>query len=169
MPLQQRQWQWHVMKIQMICSDKLQENVWKYKSVILICGFQIFFITKPVTIHLFIFVEKYRKKTLCLTRKYKPVCRKIIFGFGKKENCDLFIKKNCYLLSDPVVELQQLYEMYCTNENIRDNRKMKYFLSRVYMLHVSMWNSWKLIRSSCTWSKSRRLSHYINHWGWAVW
>ena len=125
--------------------------------------------TKPVTIHLFIFVEKYRKKTLCLTRKYKPVCRKIIFGFGKKENCDLFIKKNCYLLSDPVVELQQLYEMYCANENIRDNKKMKYFLSRVYMLHVSMRNSWKLIRSSCTWSKSRRLSHCINHWGWAVW
>ena len=38
------------------------------------------------------------------------------------------IQKNCYLSSDPVAELQQLYEMYCANENIRDNKKMKYFL-----------------------------------------
>ena len=35
--------------------------------------------------------------------------------------------KNCYLLSDLLVELQQLYEVYCSNENIRDNKNMKYF------------------------------------------
>ena len=38
------------------------------------------------------------------------------------------IQKSCYLSSDPVAELQQLYKMYCANENIRDNKKMKYFL-----------------------------------------
>ena len=38
------------------------------------------------------------------------------------------IQKNYYLASDQVVQLKQLYEMYCTNENIRDNKKMKYFI-----------------------------------------
>ena len=36
----------------------------------------------------------------------------------------------CYLLSDQLVELQWLYEMYCANENIRDSKKMKYFLHK---------------------------------------
>ena len=34
------------------------------------------FITKPVTIDLFIFIEKYQKKALCLTRKYQTSLQK---------------------------------------------------------------------------------------------
>ena len=45
----------------MIRRYKLQQNVGNYKSVILICGLQMFFITKPVTIDFFISREKYRE------------------------------------------------------------------------------------------------------------
>ena len=53
-------------------------NCSKRLNVILICGLQMFFITKPVTTNLSTFIEKYRQKTLCL------VCRKIILGSDKK-------------------------------------------------------------------------------------
>ena len=48
----------------------------KYKSVIPICGLQMFFFTKPVIIDLFMFIEKYRKKTIYLTRKYQASLQK---------------------------------------------------------------------------------------------
>ena len=47
------------------------------------------FIIKPITIDLFIFVEKYRKNTLYITSKYQASRRKRILGFDKKENCDI--------------------------------------------------------------------------------
>ena len=37
----------------------------------------------------------------------------------------ILVQKNCYLLSDLVEELQQLYEMYCTTKSIRDNKNKK--------------------------------------------
>ena len=40
------------------------------------------------------------------------------------------MQKICYLLYDLVDELQRLYELYCANENITDNKKMKYFLQK---------------------------------------
>ena len=86
----------------------------------------MFFITKPATIDLFIFIEKYRKKTLCLTKKYQASLQENEFLVLMKRKT--VIQKKIYLLSDLVVELQQLYEMYCANENVRDNKKMKYFL-----------------------------------------
>ena len=49
----------------------------------------MFFITKPVTTGSFIFKEKYQRETLCLTRSIKPVCRKRILRFDKKENYDI--------------------------------------------------------------------------------
>ena len=94
----------------MIWGYKLQQNVWKYKSAILICALKMVFITKPATIDLFIFIEKLRKKTLCLTRKYQASLQKNNSWFWWKG------------------ELKQLYELYCANENIRDNKKTKYFL-----------------------------------------
>ena len=42
------------------------------------------------------------------------------------------MQKNCYFLSDLVVELKHVYEMYCANENIRDSKKMKYFLQEIF-------------------------------------
>ena len=52
-------------------------------------GLKMVFIIKPVTIDLFIFVEKYRKNTLYITSKYQASRRKRILGFDKKENCDI--------------------------------------------------------------------------------
>ena len=40
----------------------------------------------------------------------------------------ILIQESYYLLSGLFVELQQLYDMYCANENIRGNKKMKCFL-----------------------------------------
>ena len=80
-----------VMKIQMICvvKTKLQQNAWKYKSVILISGLEMLFIAKPATIDLFVFIEKYRKKTLCLTRKYQA-------SLQKKSSCFCYKGKLWY-------------------------------------------------------------------------
>ena len=38
------------------------------------------------------------------------------------------IQKNYYLASDLVDQLQQVYEMFCAKENIKNNKRMKYFL-----------------------------------------
>ena len=81
------------MKIQMICGYRLQQNGWKYKSVILAFGLQIFVITKPATIDLFMFVyfcKTYRQKTIFLTRKYHANLQKKKFCFWlKKKNFDI--------------------------------------------------------------------------------
>ena len=45
------------------------------------------FYYKLVTAIFFIFIEKYRKKTLCLN--IKPVYRKRVLGFDEKENYDI--------------------------------------------------------------------------------
>ena len=47
------------------------------------------FITKPVTIDFFMFIEKYREEALCLTGKYQASLQEIILGFENKENCDI--------------------------------------------------------------------------------
>ena len=43
------------------------------------------------------------------------------------------------LLSGLPVELRQLYEMYCTDENIRDNKKIKYFLQENFKESICFW------------------------------
>ena len=62
--------------IEMICGYKLEQNVGKYKSGILICGLQMRFITKPITTDFFIFKDKYQMQTLCLTRKFQANLQK---------------------------------------------------------------------------------------------
>ena len=63
----------------------------------------------------------------------KPVGRKRILGFDKKENCDTekllpFIWPSCW---PPTV-----IETYCANENIKYNKKMKYFLQENFKKSV---------------------------------
>ena len=71
------------------------------------------FITKSVTIYLFI--------VFILTRKYQA-------SLQKKKKFSVLIKKktviqkNCYLLS------AKLHATYCANENTGDNKEIKYFL-----------------------------------------
>ena len=40
----------------------------------------------------------------------------------------ILIQKNCYLLTDLVEEMANLYEIYCVEGKADDNRKMKPFL-----------------------------------------
>ena len=75
----------------------LQTNTSIMILLILICG-QMIFLTKPVMTNVFIFIEKYWKKNLCLN--IKPVYRKRILGFDKKENYNLeksFIWASCWI------------------------------------------------------------------------
>ena len=76
------------------------------------------------------------------------------------------IKKSCYLLFDLAVELQQLYEMYCVNEIVRGNEKMKHFLQENFMLHASMLNSCgNPIVVHAHEVNLVYYAHRINHWG----
>ena len=70
------------------------------------------FITKSVTIYLFI--------VFFLTWKYQASLQKKKFSVLIKKKT--VIQKNCYLLS------AKLYATYCANENIGDNKEIKYFL-----------------------------------------
>ena len=71
--------------------------------------------------------------------------------------------KNCYLLSDLLVELQQLCEMYCSNENIRDNKNMKYFPQENFKESICF--------TLVCWIQGNSVVgvNRINHWGWAAW
>ena len=59
----------------------------------------MFFITKPVTIDLIIFIEKYRKKTPLLNEEVPSQFAEKEFGLIKRKTV---IQKKCYLLSDLV-------------------------------------------------------------------
>ena len=80
----------------------------------------MFFITKTVTTDLFIFKEKYEKGTLCLPSNNQASLLEKNFGFWQQGK--LWHRKII------ILHPNYFYEMYCANENIRDNTKMKYFL-----------------------------------------
>ena len=76
-------------------------------------------------------------------------------------------------LCDVVVELPQLYEMYCSSEN-SEYKKMKYFLQENFRESICFtrecWIHWIPPNcSSYTLNESVRLCHCINHSGWAAW
>ena len=101
------------------------------------------------------FVYFYRK-----IPKENPLLNKEVSNqFSKKE----FLVLMKLLSSDLVVELQQLYEMYCINENIRDNKKMKHFLQENFKESICF--------TPICWIHGNPIVgvNCINHWGWAAW
>ena len=76
------------------------------------------------------FYRKIPKENLLLNKEVSSQSAEKEFLVLTKRK--ILIQKNCCLLTDLVAELQQLYEMYCANENInfRDNQKNETFSPR---------------------------------------
>ena len=82
-----------------MCYFNSSNNMWlrtvakssKVQTVILICGLQMLFITKPVTTDMFIFIPKENIKEVS-----RESAGKGILGFDRKENCDIKKLLSCF-------------------------------------------------------------------------
>ena len=137
---------------------------WKYKSVILICGLQMFFITKPVTADMFIFIPKENIKEVS-----RQSAEKGILGLDKKENCDIKKLLSCIWpsCSTPTI----VWNVLCQQKHQETTKRWNILPKKnfIELIYASMLNSWEPNRGSCTWSESCRLCYRINHRSWAAW